>query len=141
MSYLIRRVLAKPRLILDERCRLYGMFASYFSSYKWPYCVCLEVFSIFPPFVLVKKSLQLLSFPIAGERNCVTTVEIISKSEREKWNWFHNRVNLLGTLSGQPRAQTYGKTCRNFSGITFLESMCKRQKDIHQANSKEGRGT
>ena len=29
MSYLIRRVLAKPCLILDEMCRLYGKFASY----------------------------------------------------------------------------------------------------------------
>ena len=29
MSYLIRRVLAKPRLILDEMYRLYGKFASY----------------------------------------------------------------------------------------------------------------
>ena len=29
MSYLIRRVLAKARLILDEMCRLYGKFASY----------------------------------------------------------------------------------------------------------------
>ena len=29
MSYLIGRVLAKPRLILDEMCRLYGKFASY----------------------------------------------------------------------------------------------------------------
>ena len=29
MSYLIRRVLAKPRLILDEMCRLYGKFVSY----------------------------------------------------------------------------------------------------------------
>ena len=29
MSYLIRRVLAKPRLILDEMCRLYRKFASY----------------------------------------------------------------------------------------------------------------
>ena len=29
MSYLIRHVLAKPRLILDEMCRLYGKFASY----------------------------------------------------------------------------------------------------------------
>ena len=29
MSYLIRRVLAKPRLILDEMCHLYGKFASY----------------------------------------------------------------------------------------------------------------
>ena len=29
MSYLIRRVLAKPRLILDEMCRLYGKFASH----------------------------------------------------------------------------------------------------------------
>ena len=29
MSYVIRRVLAKPRLILDEICRLYGKFASY----------------------------------------------------------------------------------------------------------------
>ena len=36
MSHLIRPVLAKPRLILDEMCRLYGKFASYFSSYKWP---------------------------------------------------------------------------------------------------------
>ena len=32
----IRLVLAKPRLILDEMCYLYGKFASYFSSYKWP---------------------------------------------------------------------------------------------------------
>ena len=29
MSYLIRRVLGKPRLILDEMYRLYGKFASY----------------------------------------------------------------------------------------------------------------
>ena len=29
MSYLIRRVLAKLRLILDEMCRLYGKFACY----------------------------------------------------------------------------------------------------------------
>ena len=29
MSYLVRRVLAKPRLILDEMCPLYGKFASY----------------------------------------------------------------------------------------------------------------
>ena len=29
MSYLIRRVLAKPRLILEEMCRSYGKFASY----------------------------------------------------------------------------------------------------------------
>ena len=29
MSYLIRRVLAKPRLILDEMCSLYEKFASY----------------------------------------------------------------------------------------------------------------
>ena len=29
MSYLIRRVLAKLRLILDEMCCLYGKFASY----------------------------------------------------------------------------------------------------------------
>ena len=29
MSHLIRHVLAKPRLILDEMCRLYGKFASY----------------------------------------------------------------------------------------------------------------
>ena len=29
MSYLIRHVLAKPRLILDEMCRLYRKFASY----------------------------------------------------------------------------------------------------------------
>ena len=47
MSYLIRRVLAKPRLILDEMCRLYGKFASYirrvlFSSYKWPYLFVMQ---------------------------------------------------------------------------------------------------
>ena len=29
MSYLIRHLLAKQRLILDEMCRLYGMFVSY----------------------------------------------------------------------------------------------------------------
>ena len=29
MSYLIRRILTKPRLILDEMCRLYGKFAPY----------------------------------------------------------------------------------------------------------------
>ena len=29
MSHLIRRVLAKPRLILGEMCRLYGKLASY----------------------------------------------------------------------------------------------------------------
>ena len=29
MSYLIRRVLAKPRLILDEMCHSYGKFAFY----------------------------------------------------------------------------------------------------------------
>ena len=29
MSYIIRRVLAKPRLILDEMCCLYGKFTSY----------------------------------------------------------------------------------------------------------------
>ena len=29
MSYLITRVLAKSRLILDKMCRLYGKFASY----------------------------------------------------------------------------------------------------------------
>ena len=29
MSYLIRRVLAKPHLILDEMCHLYRKFASY----------------------------------------------------------------------------------------------------------------
>ena len=29
MSHLIRRVLANPRLILDEMCRLYEKFASY----------------------------------------------------------------------------------------------------------------
>ena len=41
MSHLIRRVLAKPHLILDEMCRLYRKFASYFSSYKWPcYLFC-----------------------------------------------------------------------------------------------------
>ena len=42
MSYLIRRVLAKPRLILDEICRLYGKFASYLR------CVLCETRLIFP---------------------------------------------------------------------------------------------
>ena len=32
MSYLIRRVLAKQCLILDEMCRLYGKFASYLAG-------------------------------------------------------------------------------------------------------------
>ena len=42
MSYLIRRVLAKPHLILDEMCRLYGKFASYLR------CVLCKVRLIFP---------------------------------------------------------------------------------------------
>ena len=36
MSYLIRRVLAKPRLILDEMCRLYGKFVSYLRRLIFP---------------------------------------------------------------------------------------------------------
>ena len=36
MSYLIRRVLAKPRLILDEMCRLYGKFVSYLRRLNFP---------------------------------------------------------------------------------------------------------
>ena len=67
----------------------------------------------------MKKLLQLLSFPIAGERKRVTTVDIISKSEREKWNWFHNRVNLLGTLSGQPRAQNIREDVSQFFRDNF----------------------
>ena len=42
MSYLIRRVLAKPRLILDEMCHLYGKFASYLR------CVLCKTRLIFP---------------------------------------------------------------------------------------------
>ena len=36
MSYLLRRVLAKPRLILDEMCSLYGKFASYLRRLIFP---------------------------------------------------------------------------------------------------------
>ena len=43
MSYLIRRILAKPRLILDEMCRLYGKFASYLRR------VLSKTRLIFPP--------------------------------------------------------------------------------------------
>ena len=32
MSYLMRRVLEKARLILDEMCRLYGKFAVLFKT-------------------------------------------------------------------------------------------------------------
>ena len=40
LYHLYEHVLSnKTRLILDEMCRLYGKFASYFSSYKWAYCV------------------------------------------------------------------------------------------------------
>ena len=35
MSYLVRHALAKPRLILDEMCRLYGKFASYLRCVLW----------------------------------------------------------------------------------------------------------
>ena len=42
MSYLIRRVLAKPHLILDKMCRLYGKFASYLR------CVLCKTHLIFP---------------------------------------------------------------------------------------------
>ena len=36
MSYLIRRVLAKPRLILDEMCRLYGKLRLIFRRINGP---------------------------------------------------------------------------------------------------------
>ena len=42
MSYLIRHVLAKPRLILDEMCRLHGKFTSYLR------CVLCKTRLIFP---------------------------------------------------------------------------------------------
>ena len=42
MSYLISRVLAKPRLILGEMCRLYGKFVSYLR------CVLCKTRLIFP---------------------------------------------------------------------------------------------
>ena len=55
MSFLIRRVLAKPRLILDEMCRLYGKFASYLTR------VLCKTRLIFPringPNELIKSSL------------------------------------------------------------------------------------
>ena len=54
MSYPIRRVLAKPWLILDEMCHLYGKFASYFSSYKGPNVKLSPLF-----FVLVSTCLAL----------------------------------------------------------------------------------
>ena len=39
MSYLIRRVLAEPRLILDKMCRLYGKFASYLRRVLFKTCL------------------------------------------------------------------------------------------------------
>ena len=55
--------------------------------------------------------------------------------------WFHSRVNLLGTLYIQLSACTKlaGRRVANFLGTIFLESMCRRQRDVHQANSKGGR--
>ena len=57
MSYLIRRVLAKPRLILDEMYRLYGKFASYLRR------VLCKTRLIFPringPIVKIKKTLHI----------------------------------------------------------------------------------
>ena len=39
LYHLYEHVLSnKTRLNLDEMCRLYGTFASYFSLHKWPYC-------------------------------------------------------------------------------------------------------
>ena len=63
MSYLIRRVLAKPRLILDEMCRLYGKFASYLRR------VLCKMRLIFPgingPIVISSK--RVLSFDVPQE--------------------------------------------------------------------------
>ena len=57
MSYLIRRVLAKLRLILDEMCRLYGKFASYLRR------VLCKTRLIFPringPIMTIKQCLRL----------------------------------------------------------------------------------
>ena len=44
MSYLIRRVLAKPRLVLDEMCRLCGKFASYLRRVLFILCKTRLIF-------------------------------------------------------------------------------------------------
>ena len=59
MSYLIRRVLAKPRLILDEMCRLYGKFASYLR------CLLCKTRLIFPR----------INGPIIGFHNTYTYLD------------------------------------------------------------------
>ena len=70
MSYLIRRVLAKPRLILDEMYRLYGKFASYLRR------VLCKTHLIFPringPIVIVEhvKTPYMLVFVIDKKAAC-----------------------------------------------------------------------
>ena len=36
----------RGKIILDEMCRLYGKFASYFSWYKWPYYLIINLVTI-----------------------------------------------------------------------------------------------
>ena len=77
---------------------------------------------------------QLLLFPIAGERNCVTTFEITSKGETENKNWFHTSLYRVESSFRQAAfGRNMAKTCGNFSRdkITFL-SMRRLRKDAHQ---------
>ena len=103
MSYLIRRVLAKPRLILDEMCRLYGKFASYLRR-----VLCKTRF-IFPRIngpnvptcLLVLKSNSKMSNPksilscVKGETRQITTqaryIRILF--------WFTHIVHFVGLSS------------------------------------------
>ena len=69
----IRRVLAKPRLILDEMCRLYGVFASYLRR------VLCKTSLIFPringPVMQLRKE-SLKKFRLAGSRTRTSVIPV-----------------------------------------------------------------
>ena len=93
----------------------YGSFLMTVIVWFFPSHLLWKVLAAQPWVEVCQHSAQLLSFPIAGERNCVTTVEIISKDERQKWNLL---VSQTCTFAGDivyPTIhvhETYWKTCR-----------------------------
>ena len=131
MSYLIRRVLAKPRLILDEMCRLYGKFASYFSSYKWLYClrqVCVD------PILERNVKISALSVPLAfsiviilRRSKSVDQTKVIKES---KLDALETRISILPlSFKFENKARQLFQPKPKF-GIFLHKIICFRSREV-----------
>ena len=116
MSYLIRHILAKPRLILDEMCRLYGKFVSYLRrvlcktrlifpringpNVSFKFIIVLYVFN----FNWMAKSTCMLFCFLAGllfivkHCTCISLVKDVCKNQEKIGKWKPNKLNHKPTL-------------------------------------------